>query len=57
MTTLEFVFALSALIIIVAFLAFALTMMVILLSEKSATTKAKNLFQTFITKLAGLRPW
>ena len=49
-----FEFALASLIVIVAFLAFALTLVVILLGDKSAKKEVKKLFQTFIKKLAGL---
>lgn len=43
-------FALLALIVIVAFLAFALTMVVVLLGDKDAKAKAKKVFQAFIKR-------
>jgi hypothetical protein len=48
MSALEF--ALSTLIVIVAFLAFALTMVVVLLGDKDAKAKAKKIFQSFIKR-------
>jgi hypothetical protein len=55
MSALEF--ALSALIVIVAFLAFALTVVVVLLGEKDAKAKTKKVFQSFIKTLISLLPW
>jgi hypothetical protein len=52
MSALEF--ALSALIVITAFLAFALTMVVLLLGDKDVKAKARKVFQAFIKMLISL---
>jgi hypothetical protein len=55
MSALEF--ALSALIVITAFLAFALTMVVVLLGDKGVRAMAKKVFQAFIKTLFSKLPW